>query len=335
MRIDTTKFITSFLFGLCICSSVYAEPITHARTASEVDWASAGISGVGGGAGTITLAGVSGTVNQAYLYWHGIDNGGDGNYDNADITFEGNDVNGTAIGTSSTNCWGDGNSVAYRADVTAYVSADGDYDLAGMSSGAGHNANGASLVVLFDDSDDGNNRDLAFFEGNDSSVAEGFPGEDDGWHASLSPINYGGGTVGMEFHVADGQNFSDDSVSLSTPNGNLAIADSNVIWDGNSLPSAGTSRTDNGDLFDIHYFDITSAFGGVTGSVELTLDGQNSPSDCHGLVLALIDLEPGTAPPPVSTELVPVPTLNSATLAMLAGLLLLIGLVATRRITLR
>ena len=334
MRANVTKFISSFLLGVCISSSVYADPITHARTASDVDWVSAGISGVGGGSGTIALAGVSGTVSQAFLYWHGIAIGSGANYDSVDITINGNNISGTAIGTSTTNCWGDGNSVAYRADVTAFVSGDGDYDLAGLSSGTGHSANGASLVVTFDDGDDNNNRDLVFFEGNDSSIADGFPGEEDGWIASLSPIAYGGGTVGMEFHVADGQSFSDDSVSLSTPNGNLVIADSGVLWDGNSIATAGTSRTSNGELYDIHFFDITSAFGGVTGLTDLALAGQFSPSDCHGLILGLVDLEPGSAPTPDDPgEAVAVPALDSATLALLAALILLIGVFATRKIT--
>ena len=144
----------------------------------------------------------------------------------------------------------------------------------------------------------------------------------------------------MEFHVADGQGFTDATVSLSTPNGNLDITDSAVLWDGNSLPTAGTSRTTDGELYDIHYFDITSAFGGVTGPVALSLDGQMSPSDCHGLVLGLVDLEPGSAPDPdpdidANGEFVSVPTLSSATLVMLAGLLLLIGLVATRKLIIR
>jgi hypothetical protein len=334
MRASATKFVSSFLLGLFICGSVYADPIVNARTASRVDWVSAGISGTGGGAGTIALTGVTGTVSQAYLYWHGIDNGADGNYDNADITLNTNAVSGTAIGTSGTNCWGDGNSVAYRADVTAFVPGDGDYDLAGLSADTGHSSNGASLVVLFDDGDGGNNRDLVFFEGNDSSVS-GFPGDDNGWSASLSPINYGGGAVGMEFHVADGQSFGDDTVTLSTPNGSLDIIDSSVLWDGNSLPTAGTSRTTSGELYDIHFFDITSAFGAVTGTVDLNLTGQLNPGDCHGLLLALVDLEPGSAPPTgPPEETVPVPALNAKTLALLAGLFLLIGLVTTRRFSL-
>jgi hypothetical protein len=334
MKFRTTNFLASVLLGLCISSSIYADPIVHARTASNVDWTSAGVSGTGGGSGSIALTGVSGTVTGAFLYWHGVDivgNGGDGNYDNAAITFDSNAVTGTAIGTSSTNCWGSGNSVAYSADVTAYVSGDGVYALSGLSAKAGHSSNGASLVVTFDDGDSGNNRDLVFFEGNDSSVA-GYVGDDAGWTANLSPINYGGGSVGMEFHLADGQSFTDDTVNLTTPNGSFAIADSNLLWDGNSLPSAGSSRATNGNLYDIHLFDITSAFGGVAGSVDLNLAGQFNPSDCHGLLLALVDLEPGSAPPP-EPPIAPmeVPTLNSTMLAVLAGLLLLIGVAATRK----
>lgn len=336
MKISVSKVLQGFVVGLLLSTSAYAEPITHQRTASGVDWVSAGISGTGGGSGTITVTGVTGTVTAAYLYWHGVDltaEGGDGNYDNADITIGGNDIVGTAIGSASTNCWGTGNSVAYRADVSAYVTGDGDYDLAGLSSGVGHNSNGASLVVLFDDGSSGNNRDLVFFEGNDSSVADdAFPLDLAGWTATLSPIVYAGGTVGMEFHVADGQSFEDDTVSLSTASGNLDIADTGALWDGNSLPTAGTSRTDGGELYDIHVFDITSAFGGVTGNVELSLAGQFNPSDCHGLLVALVDLEPGSAPPPPQPEEpVPVPTLGTATLAMLAALMLLIGVTVTRR----
>lgn len=285
------------ILGLGLSSIAVADPIQHVRTESFVDWTSAGISGVGGGSGTISVAGVAGTVQLALLYWHGIDNGG-GTYDNATVSINGNSITGVAIGTATTNCWDSGDSVAYRADVTASVPGDGDYTITGMSNGTNHNANGASIVVIYDDVDNTNDRDLAFFEGNDSNIPDGFPGEDNGWHASLSPINYAGGPVYMEFHMADGQSFTDGSLTLATANGTLIIPDAVGRWDGTSVPSAGTSRADNGELWDIHYFDITSAFGGVPGSVTLDLDGMESTIDCLGLVLGLVDLEAGTAPPP-------------------------------------
>src|SRR5262245_57550289 len=161
-------------------------PISHTRTLSNVDYVVAGVCGVGGGSGTITIAGVSGTVTHAYLYWHGINNSGAGaEYNNPIVTINGNFVTGTSLGDATTNCWGAGSSRAFEADVTAFVAGNGPYMIAGLSDCLGCNANGASLVVVFDDGNPANNRDLAFFTGNDSNIPEGFPGEDDGWHATL------------------------------------------------------------------------------------------------------------------------------------------------------
>src|SRR5207247_8993795 len=103
------------------------------------------------------------------------------------------------------------------------------------------------------------------------------------------------------FPAADGQNFPDNSITFSTTaNPPLTIPDDATLWDGISVPDAGTSRADNGGLWDIHTFDITAAFGSP-GSTTLQLDGQDILSDCLGLVLMLLDLEPGSAPPPTPT----------------------------------
>lgn len=155
---------------------------------------------------------------------------------------------------------------------------------------------------MFDDSDPFNNRDLAFFEGNDSDTI-GFPGETLGWHATLTPINYGGGSVGIEFHAADGQNAGDGPMQLDTSTvPPLVIPDDATLWDGISLPSAGNGRNGHG-LWDIHEFDITAAFPIIAFPatpqvVSLDIDGQDSGGDCLGLVLALVDLEPFSAPQP-------------------------------------
>ena len=131
-------------------------------------------------------------------------------------------------------------------------------------------------------------------------LPEGFPGEDDGWHATLPGIAYAGGMVKAIFHAADGQDFSDNSITFSTGGPPLTIPDDATLWDGISVPDAGTSRATNGGLWDIHTFDITAAFG-PPGSTTLQLDGQDNVSDCLGLVLMLLDLEPGSAPPPTPT----------------------------------
>ena len=192
-------------------------PISHTRTLSNVDYVVGGVCGVGGGSGTITIAGVSGTVTHAYLYWHGINNTGVGaEYNNPIVTINGNSVTGTSLGDATTNCWGDGSSRAFEADVTAFVAGNRPYTIAGLSDCLGCNANGASLVVVFDDGNPANNRDLVFFTGNDSNIAAGFPGEDDGWHATLPGIAYAGGMVKAIFHAADGQDFSDNSITFIT-----------------------------------------------------------------------------------------------------------------------
>lgn len=283
--------------GLALGNTVQAKPIEHAITESNVDWVSAGVAGTGApGTGIITVAGVGGNpVTRAYLYWNGI---GNPSYINPNVTLNGNPVTGTAIGSSSTNCWGAGDSTAYRADVTALVTSDGAYTVAGLSSGAtGNSSNGASLIVLFDDGDATNDRDLVFFEGNDADEPAGFPGETVGWHATLPGINYSGGTVGIQFHAADGQDAGDGPVALSTGGVPLVIPDDATLWDGVSLPNAGAGRNGHG-LWDIHAFDMTPAFPATSQPVTLAIDGQDSGGDCLALVVALVDLEPGSAPPP-------------------------------------
>lgn len=285
----------SVLLGLLQADAALGVPVAHTRTESNIDWTSAGVAGVGGGSGTIQLTGVSGTVTKAFLYWHGIDNSGPGSvYDNANVTINGHAVTGAPLGDATTNCWGEGSSRAYRADVTPWVPGNGAY-LIGNLSLPGHSANGASLVVIFDDGINSNNRDLVFFEGNDSNIPDGFPGEDTGWHATLAPIAYSGGTVRAQFHLADGQFFEDNSVTFSGDSP-VTLAEATNRWDGDSLPSAGTSRTSTGDLWDIHTFNISGVFT-TAGTKTLQMDGQLPVSDCLGLALLLIDLAPGSAPP--------------------------------------
>lgn len=297
-----TKTMTAV--GLCLAvglglgNAAHAKPVEHVITESNVDWVSAGVAGTGApGTGTITVSGVGGNpVTKAYLYWNGI---GDPSYFNPDVTLDGSPVTGIAIGSSATNCWGPGDSTAYRADVTSLITGDGSYVISDLSSGAnGNSSNGASLIVLFDDGDPTNNRDLVFFEGNDADEPDGYPGETLGWHATLPGINYNGGVVGIQFHAADGQNADDGPVALDTGLAPaLVIPDNATLWDGISLPSEGQGRNGHG-LWDIHTFDMTSAFPAAPQVVSLDIDGQDSGGDCLALVVALVDLEPGSAPPP-------------------------------------
>ena len=285
---------------LALALPVHAEPVKFTTVFENVDWTAGGVAGVGSvGDGTVTISGVGlGTVTRAILYWHGIDQSfaGDGIYDNETIFLDGVQVIGTAIGDSDTNCWGAGSGRSYRSDVTALVPGDGTYELTGLASKAGHSANGASLIVIFDDGDPDNNVTLAFFDGNDADNP-GFPGDPAGWAASLPGIEYQSGPVRAQLHVADGQPADDGSVAFSTANGITTINDDATLYDGISLPSENNGRNGLG-LWDVHLFEITTSFGGIADTVTLEIDGQNSGSDCLALVALILEFEGAVIPPP-------------------------------------
>src|SRR5690606_8372243 len=137
-----------------------ANDITPFKTVFSTDVAYAGHGGVreGDGTGTLSLAGVSGEVTEAYLYWQGPANTEDLNA-NADITFDGTEITGTNIGLSDDNCWDFENSHAYRADVTSLVDGNGDYPVANLIKDNA-DISGLSLVVFYDDGNEANDRDL-------------------------------------------------------------------------------------------------------------------------------------------------------------------------------
>ena len=282
--------------SLIVAASADAKPVTLGRTETATDYVSSGVGGIGSGPGAIVVTGVGGTVRKAFLYWQGIDNSGSGAvYDNATITFAGASVTGVSLGDSETNCWGDGSSRAFFADVTNLVTGNGSYAISGLNAQVNHNGNGASLVVLFNDANDANNRDLVFFEGNDSDIIMfAFPGESPGWHATLPNIDYNGGSVFAQIHASDGQSFTDGPIQFVGAS-TVTIEDDSTLWDGHSLPNAGASRAGTDGLWDIHTFDITAAFG-APGVQTITFDGMLTSSDCHSLVVLMLDLGAGSAP---------------------------------------
>ncbi|HWJ27055.1 MAG TPA: hypothetical protein VNS32_10965, partial [Flavisolibacter sp.] len=186
--------------------------VTQNTTIFNTDFVSAGVGGLRDvGNGKIVLNGVSGTITKALLYWSGVTNSTT-NVGNS-IIVNGTTVTGTSLGVSDNNCWGFNNSQAYRADVTNLVKATGNgtYMLSGFGA---LNPNGASLIVFFNDANNGNNRDVVIFDGNDSNIFfPGIPSNPDapadplGWDVSLSNINYSSGTANIQMHVGDGQTF--------------------------------------------------------------------------------------------------------------------------------
>ena len=274
----------------------HAEPIKAVRTITGVDVTTAGISAIDNGTGSILLSGVNGQVKRAFLYWHGINNAGA--YNRPTITFKNASVTGQSLGVSGTNCWGAGQSTAYEADVTSLVTGNGSYSLSGLAMGGSEHANGASLVVLYNDNDSTNNRGVVFYTGNDSTHDAAHLGDPDGWQASLPGVKYSAnGDIKAILHVADGQNAPDMPLTFSTESGSVTFPDTAQLYDGNSLPSGGSARHGHG-LYDVHTFNIKPAFGNASGSKTLSINATPG-GDCLALVAMQLSFNPPTMAPDV------------------------------------
>lgn len=297
------------LLGATI-SAAQASDITSFTTIFDTDWTTAGLGGMRGGPGTgsLSLSGVSGTVTKAYLYWHGPEDTGLAGA-NAAVTFAGSPIVGTSLGLSDNNCWGFADSVGYRADVTAFVTGDGIYSLAGFTKPS-VDINGVSLIVFFDDGVAANNRDVVLFDGNDSNIDNAF--DSPGWDISLSGITYTSGSASILFGVGDGQPFEDDALIL---NGSTLVP-SGSIFDGTTVPSAGNTDPYL-QLWDIKSFDVTSFLTPGPNTLHITT---GVFSDCLSCVHVAIDLPAGAAPPIPDPTGVPEPASAALLLTGLGGL---------------
>jgi len=275
--------------ALAVPGAASATDLTFFTTIFDTDFATAGVGGMRDGDGTanLELSGVSGTVSRAFLYWHGPSNANPNGVGNSQVSFAGSDITGTFLGVSSDNCWGFQNSLAYRADVTSLVTGSGTYALANFIK-ADANINGVSLIVFFDDGDTTNNRDVVMFNGNDSNINNAYDAP--GWNITLNGIDYTGGEAFAQFHVGDGQNFADDAIRVNS----TVIAPAGAVFQGNTVPDAGTAASHNGGLWDIRSFNVTSLLNPGLNSLNVTT---GVVSDCLACMLIAIDLPAGAAPP--------------------------------------
>jgi hypothetical protein len=296
--------------------SAQATDLTFFKTVFDTDFASAGYGGMrNNGTGTINLAGTSGTIAEAYLFWHGPSNAAtaDAATANQTVSFNGTDVTGSFLGISDNNCWGFANSLAYRADVSSLVTGDGNYSLANFVKDSNNiNVNGVSLIVFFDDGNDANNRDVVMFNGNDSNITNAF--DANGWNITLAGINYSAGTASAQFHVSDGQTFGDAALIAN----GTELAPAGPVFQGDTTP-AGTGFQ---SLWDIRDFSVTSLLNPGLNDLNITT---GVGGDCLSCVMIAIDLPAGSAPDNPDDNDVPEP--GSLLLAGLA----LSGLAMARR----
>jgi len=289
LRSSRVAPLLGFALALCAALPARANSDMHRRVAFDrIDYVNAGVGGIsappalGGGAGTLTLAGISGNVTLALLYWNGIDvempelglTGGDGDYDEPDVVFDGNAIAGTRVaGGGSNDCWPQvpltRSAALYRADVTAIVAAsgDGDYAFSGFDDGPGHSVNGLSLIVYFDDGNPANDRKVTHYEGMQSNYDD----EEDA-HFEFD-VDYAGGTVDAILHASDGQAaLRDEDFFWIAPGAIRDLGESELrydrgydgepLWAGESVPVLGHGRDATAPgLWDIRTMPLTPLFG--------------------------------------------------------------------------
>jgi hypothetical protein len=269
------------------CSGTDCTPTeTNQTSISTTDVGEFGFGGMrGDGTGSIAVTGVTGTVTKALLFWNGPTNSTSPSA-NAAVTFNGTPVTGTNIGLASDNCWGFQNSQSYRADVTPLVSGNGTYTLSNFLK-PDADVNGVTLIVFYNDGNPANDRNVMFWNGNDSNVASAYDPE--GWDETLTSVPYpGAGSASLDFVVSDGQTYPDDALVL---NGNTFVP-AGPIFEGDSTPAGPFNF--NGDLWDVKLFDMTSFLSGGANDLHLTT---GLASDCLSLVVLLANV-PASAPPP-------------------------------------
>jgi hypothetical protein len=297
-----------------------ANSLSAGPLVTGTDYALFGVSGLRGtGVGTITVSGITGTVTRAILVWHGVATTATPLTRSA--TVNGTPVSGANIGLSDNNCWGQSSSQAFQADVTSIVTGNGAYNLTSMLTSGTFDANGASLLVYYNDGNGANNRDVAVFWGNDSNIANSF--DPAGWQASLTGINYSGGAASLSLIVSDGQIFPEGGTATIN-----AVAFSIPEFAGNTLPVASGSTVTNGGLWD--HFTAPVASYLTPGPNTLNFNATLAGGDCLSLISTVFDLPAGAITPQAPTNTA-IPTASPLALGGMGAALALWGVYGLRR----
>jgi hypothetical protein len=322
---NTTRRAVATIAAATLAGATHASTLSHFATRVNTDFAMFGYGGMAAtgiasdGTGTITVAGVSGTVRRATLVWHGPTSSANDAV-NATVTFNGTSVTGVHVGTSDSNCWsGFTNSRAYQADVTSLVAGNGAYTLSNFVKGAypapAADVNGASLLVFFDDGNAANDRDIVIALGNDSNRPNAY--DADGWGAAMGGVDFTAGTVTLRLVVSDGQDLVDPRNVLVNA---AVVFPGGQVFDGNTVPNgpAAANPNINGGLWDQKSSNITALLAPGPNMLTLTaaaIDPAAVPAqDCLSLIATVLDLPAGSAIIPVPA----IPTLSDWALGLLA-----------------
>lgn len=226
------------------------------------------------------------SIARAYLYFGGpSDNPSASGL--ANITFNGTPVTGTGLGVEFPNFDEYNYYHGYRADVTSLLAggfgANATFNLENQYNygGGDVNVSGASLMIIYNDGNASNNRDLILFDGNDSNGYDGW------WGTSLFGVPYAGGQANMYLGVGDGDIVYEDGQLLL--NGNYLFPNE---FDGSIL---GNPPAGNDVFWDIAGYDISALLNPGLNDLYLTSFLQ---TDYDSLIHGFIDLPAFEQPVP-------------------------------------
>ncbi len=311
-------------------AGVSATTLTLFNVFPNAKYAEAAVGGLRGiGSGTLELTNLpaGAIITGAYLYWQGhLNDPGDallnaGRFTNGYVyvtttaSVSAQLVKGTCLGPSAPDLWDSvpyTYGLAYRADLTALVRQQGSGAyLIRPNSPLGANAEGASLVVFYQDGDTAHYRTLAVYDGNDCNAPSGFDAL--GWNLLIPAVSYQPTSpptpAYLHLHVADGQAYPDDNLYLN----NRVLAPQPNVFNGDAPydTSSGYAFTYYwGSLWDANTYDITSFL--VAGNNTLSLTTGLS-QDALSLVAAVLDMPAsgaGPSGPPANNQ---PPTIQAAT----------------------
>jgi hypothetical protein len=199
------------------------------------DYVAAGVGLRDKAGGDITIAGVpaDSTIKAAYLYYGYLDDGESASLKT--ITFAGTSFTGTKTGEGPDTCWGRTNSFGYRADVTAKVTGNGTYAITGVASGGQILAEGATLVVVYQNAASPPHQ-ILLYDGDDVVNTSGATATNTfGGFTIVDP-----GTARTTFIVGDGQTGKgyDDNDSFTGSKGTRNLDNTFTGADGNYWDTA-------------------------------------------------------------------------------------------------